>query len=51
MLDKLTKYQLAFVINGQRVLRYGSEAGKGDHRYIGEREHEKGAQRLAEALA
>lgn len=25
------KYRLAFVANGERVLRYDNEAGKGDH--------------------
>ncbi|MGB4600579.1 MAG: DUF6516 family protein [Trichlorobacter sp.] len=27
------KYRLALVINGQCVLRYDNEAGKGDHRH------------------
>ncbi|MHB1871954.1 MAG: toxin-antitoxin system TumE family protein [Steroidobacteraceae bacterium] len=26
------KYRLAFVVNGECVLRYDNEAGKGDHR-------------------
>jgi hypothetical protein len=30
------KYRLAFVVNGQCVLRYDNEAGKGDHRHLGE---------------
>jgi Family of unknown function (DUF6516) len=29
------KYRLAYVVNGQCVLRYDNEAGKGDHRHIG----------------
>ncbi|MCG0998888.1 toxin-antitoxin system TumE family protein [Acetobacter persici] len=29
------KYRLALVSNGQCVLRYDNEAGKGDHKHIG----------------
>jgi len=29
------KYQLAYVVAGQCVLRYDNERGKGDHRHIG----------------
>lgn len=29
------KYRLAFVVNGECVLRYDNEAGKGDHRHAG----------------
>ena len=29
------KYRLAFVVAGECVLRYDNEAGKGDHRHIG----------------
>jgi hypothetical protein len=29
------KYRLAFVVDGQCVLRYDNEAGKGDHRHVG----------------
>jgi Family of unknown function (DUF6516) len=32
------KYRLALVANGQCVLRYDNEAGKGDHKHVGERE-------------
>ncbi|ABS63659.1 conserved hypothetical protein [Parvibaculum lavamentivorans DS-1] len=32
------KYRLALVISDECVLRYDNEAGKGDHRHIGERE-------------
>jgi hypothetical protein len=32
----LFKYRLAFVVNGECVLRYDNEAGKGDHRHAGE---------------
>ncbi len=28
------KYRLAFVLNGECVLRYDNEAGKGDHRHV-----------------
>jgi hypothetical protein len=30
------KYRLAFVVNGVCVLRYDNEAGKGDHKHVGE---------------
>jgi Family of unknown function (DUF6516) len=30
------KYALAFVVRGKCVLRYDNEAGKGDHRHIGD---------------
>jgi len=30
------KYRLAFVVKGVCVLRYDNEAGKGDHKHIGE---------------
>jgi hypothetical protein len=32
------KYRLAFVVAGTCVLRYDNEAGKGDHRHIGDKE-------------
>ncbi len=32
------KYALAYVVAGVCVLRYDNEAGKGDHRHIGDRE-------------
>jgi hypothetical protein len=32
------KYRLAFVVDGTCVLRYDNEAGKGDHRHIGDME-------------
>jgi Family of unknown function (DUF6516) len=32
------KYRLVFVRNGQRVVGYDNERGKGDHRHIGPRE-------------
>lgn len=42
------KYRLALVVAGECVLRYDNEAGKGDHRHLGDietpyafRDHEK----------
>jgi hypothetical protein len=32
------KYRLALVVSGDCALRYDNEAGKGDHKHIGERE-------------
>ena len=32
------KYRLAYVVDGECVLRYDNEAGKGDHRHIGSKE-------------
>ena len=32
------KYSLAYVVAGESVLRYGNEAGKGDHRHLGPKE-------------
>lgn len=32
------KYSLAFVVDSHCVLRYDNEAGKGDHKHIGETE-------------
>ncbi len=32
------KYRLAFVVNGECVLRYDNEAGEGDHRHWRSRE-------------
>ena len=32
------QYRLAFVVNGECVLRYDNERGKGDHRHSGNRE-------------
>ena len=34
----LFKYRLAFVVNGECVLRYDNETGKGDHRHVGSHE-------------
>jgi uncharacterized protein DUF6516 len=32
------KYRLALVVNGVCVLRYDNEAGKGDHKHLGEKQ-------------
>ena len=32
------KYRFAFVVDGLCVLRYDNEAGKGDHKHVGERQ-------------
>lgn len=43
------RYRLALVVDGKCVLRYDNEAGKGDHRHIGDKEQEyrfKSAERL-----
>lgn len=32
------KYRLALVVNGECVLRYDNERGKGDHRHLDNRE-------------
>ena len=34
----LYKYRLAFVVDGECVIRYDNETGKGDHRHVGARE-------------
>ena len=32
------KYSLVYVVNGERVIGYDNERGKGDHRHYGDRE-------------
>jgi hypothetical protein len=32
------KYRLAYIVEGDCVLRYDNEVGKGDHRHVGARE-------------
>lgn len=32
------KYRLAYVVDGVCVIRYDNEAGKGDHRHLGDQE-------------
>jgi len=34
------RYRLALVVDGKCVLRYDNEAGKGDHRHVGDKERE-----------
>ena len=34
------RYRLALVVDGKCVLRYDNEAGKGDHRHVGDKEQE-----------
>ena len=34
------RYRLALVVDGGCVLRYDNEAGKGDHRHVGDKEDE-----------
>ena len=36
--DHELKYRLAYVVDGRCVLRYDNEAGKGDHRHVGDTE-------------
>jgi hypothetical protein len=35
-----SRYRLALVADGKCVLRYDNEAGKGDHRHLGDKEQE-----------
>lgn len=32
------KYRLVYIVEGQRIVGYDNERGKGDHRHLGERE-------------
>lgn len=32
------KYRLAYIVQGECVVRYDNEAGKGDHKHVGGRE-------------
>lgn len=34
----LFKYRLAFIVDGECVLRYDNETGKGDHKHVGDQE-------------
>jgi hypothetical protein len=34
------RYRLALVVDGECVMRYDNEAGKGDHRHVGDKEYE-----------
>jgi hypothetical protein len=44
-------YRLALVVDGECVLRYDNEAGKGDHRHVGEKEHEYRLKNAEQLLA
>lgn len=33
--DHPFKYRLVYIVNGERVLGYDNERGKGDHRHVG----------------
>lgn len=37
-LNHAFKYRLAHIVNGEYVLRFDNEAGKGDHRHFGGKE-------------
>ena len=45
------KYRLAFVVDEVCVLRFDNEAGKGDHKHLGEREAPYAFTALAQLLA
>ncbi len=34
------RYRLALIVDGKCVMRYDNEAGKGDHRHVGDKEYE-----------
>lgn len=36
------KYRLALIVDGTCVLRFDNEAGKGDHKHLGQREYPYG---------
>jgi hypothetical protein len=45
------RYRLALVVDGECVLRYDNEPGKGDHRHVGEREYEYRFKNAEQSLA
>jgi hypothetical protein len=45
------RYRLALVVEGECVLRYDNEAGKGDHRHVGKKEYEYGLKNAEQLLA
>ena len=49
--DHLYKYRLAYVVDGECVLRFDNEAGKGDHRHIRGRERRYPFQSLEKLLS
>ncbi|MGD9951534.1 MAG: DUF6516 family protein [Burkholderiales bacterium] len=44
------RYRLALVVDGECVLRYDNEAGKGDHRHVGDKEYEYGFKNAEQLL-
>jgi len=45
------RYRLALVVDGECVLRYDNEAGKGDHRHVRDKEQEYGFKNAEQLLA
>ena len=45
------KYRLAYIVNGECILRIDNEAGKGDHRHIRGREHKYRFQSIERLLS
>ena len=45
------RYRLALVVEGECVLRYDNEAGKGDHRHVGDKEYEYQFENAEQLLA
>nr|CAA6828625.1 MAG: Unknown protein [uncultured Thiotrichaceae bacterium] len=45
------KYRLVYIINGQRVIGYDNERGKGDHKHLGDDEISYVFQDVATLLA
>jgi len=45
------RYRLALVVDGECVLRYDNEAGKGDHRHVGDKEYEYRFKNAGQLLA
>jgi hypothetical protein len=44
------KYRLAFVVNGDCILRFDSESGKGDHKHAGKKEVSYNFETLAQLV-
>lgn len=49
--DHDKKYRLAYVVDGECVLRYDNETGKGDHRHIGMKEFKYAFSTIEQLLA
>jgi hypothetical protein len=45
------KYRLAYVVDGECVLRFDNETGKGDHRHVANREYKYQFQSLEKLLS